>query len=162
MPSTSALSLIDFVDLGPLTTTFSAPAACATGDDHLGLARPSNPGFPVLFKDCELPTWGDCIPSGAEIDKDYAEREGDFERNLAVYYHSGSVCPDSWTTAGVAAKDGNGKLSTEGVFAPSDVTTAPKFNPTPNIFMEALGPNETAIVCCPRYVLFLDTSPLVL
>ncbi|KAI9170585.1 hypothetical protein HJFPF1_00053 [Paramyrothecium foliicola] len=150
MPSSTALYNIDFVNLGPLTTTYTAPAACATSN-NIAMARLGSPGFPRLFEKCDLPTYGDCVPNGRELDEDEAERYETHGQGRAIYYHQpASICPDAWTTAGVAAKGSDGKVSSSGIYVPpSDLTELPGSNPTPNIFMEALNPGETAVVCCP-------------
>lgn len=107
------------------------------------------------------------------------------------YYSPGLHCPDQYTTAGIAVKDGSGSVVTSsGLFAPtaegsetigpgpqthtvtqkvifgdtstSYATTAytttfvPGYNPDWNVFMQALAPSETAVVCCPRY----DSLPI--
>jgi hypothetical protein len=83
-----------------------------------------------------------------------------------MYYSPGIGCPAPWTTAGAATKYDNGSLALSGILAPSGLTTAlppiftgadaedvtPPQNPIPNIFVEAMGPGETAVVCCPEYV----------
>jgi hypothetical protein len=158
MPSSTALYNIDFVNLGALTTTWSAPAACATSN-RIGMAYHDAPGFPVLFESCEAPKYGDCLPNGDKLDKDFAKRLDTHGLGNAIYYHQpASACPESWTTAGIAAKGSDGKVSSSGIYVPPDYTTLPDLNPTPNVFMEALKPGETAIVCCPRYVLLSRPS----
>ncbi|KAK1623410.1 hypothetical protein BDP81DRAFT_454518 [Colletotrichum phormii] len=76
-----------------------------------------------------------------------------------AYFSPASSCPDQYTTAGVAAKNAEGAISSSGLFVPpfvrvpfrsghmSDRLVA---NPLVNVFMEALDRNETAVVCCPN------------
>jgi hypothetical protein len=149
MPSSAALYNHDFVNLGPIDAGWAQPESCASAG-RIGMAAKSTIGFPYLFETCDVPAYGECIPNGDKLDADYAERHNTFGLANAIYYHqpAASECPQGWEQAGIAAKDKEGKVSSSGIYAPT-VTKPPKSNPTPNIFIEALNPGETAIVCCP-------------
>ncbi|KFA50651.1 hypothetical protein S40293_04894 [Stachybotrys chartarum IBT 40293] len=156
----SSLSQLSFINLGALTTTYTPPPACATEVARVAIARTSLPHDIAWFEDCDGPsfgTFGSCLPYGADRDEDMLARE-EARQSSAVYYHSpGYQCPESWTTAGVAARAEGGDLSWTGIFGTTraiNLTTTvdmvyPTTNPVPNILMEALEPQETAVICCP-------------
>jgi hypothetical protein len=155
----ASLSALNLINLGPLTTTYTPPAACATETARVAIARTNSVHNIAWFEDCEQPqfgTFGSCLPYGAERDADALASE-QARHSSAVYYHSpGIACPESWTTAGVAARVGN-EYSIDGIFGTTraiNLTTTieivyPTTNPVPNILREALEPSETAVVCCP-------------
>ncbi|KAK1671857.1 hypothetical protein BDP55DRAFT_731933 [Colletotrichum godetiae] len=162
MPLTE-LSQHAITNLGPLTTAFTAPASCATSS--LGLYLAFESAFPdrvqpFYRQKCEVPDYGECFPSGAVFDDmRSAAITGRSDRaGTIAYFSPASSCPDQYTTAGVAAKNAEGAVSSSGVFVPpfvrvpfgsghmSDRLVA---NPLVNVFMEALDRNETAVVCCP-------------
>ncbi|KZL85881.1 hypothetical protein CI238_11165 [Colletotrichum incanum] len=167
MPVTE-LSQHPITNLGPLTTVFTPPSACATRSPALYLALESaftdrvqafNP------KKCEYNPLGDCFPSGSALDAAYTSASSlGFPGAPSIQYFSpASVCPDSYTTAGVAAKNSNGEVSSIGVFKPpvmdspigSEREGSPfagiiGSNPILNVLAEALDNGETAVICCPK------------
>jgi hypothetical protein len=185
--SATSLSHYTFTNVGPLTTTWTAPQSCVTQAD-VYLAATEIPDEPYLGSKCDSSPLGNCYVGGAtQIDEIYSINRDSWDGYVAPYYSPGLSCPDKYTTAGIAIKDGDGKLvSSSGFFAPTTygtmtigpgpepytstqtryqgrnttrvstetVTTtwAPYTNPQWNVFMEALAPSETAVVCCPRYV----------
>lgn len=208
MPSITSISHFTLTNLGPLTTTWTAPQSCATKTNIVYLAQTLAPANAWYSPDCLIHPPGDCYPGGAsQIDDIYKAFESVIVAGPIPYYSPGLHCPDTWTTAGIAVKDGNGTLvSSSGLFAPTAIhgisikpgpsitytdtyvppqqtvtttrtvnssltqvittthspsieletittTFAPSSNPAWNIFMEAMAPSETAVVCCPRYEL---------
>jgi hypothetical protein len=202
MPSTTSLSQFILANLGPLTTTWTAPASCATQTNEVYLASTLFPAEGYYSSTCDTQLLGDCFPAGAQLDALWNASENAVVGGPLPYYSPGLFCPDTWTTAGIAVKDGNGKLvSSSGLFAPTlygfitigpdptityaetessrtttdtatyvkgpsstvtstyfpttivetfTTTFAPQSNPGWNVFMEAMAPSETAVVCCPR------------
>ncbi|KAF9876769.1 hypothetical protein CkaCkLH20_05615 [Colletotrichum karsti] len=160
MPSATEVSQVVLSNLGPMTTVFTPPASCATASPQLFLAFTNVPGvLPFYGRDCEKYALGDCFPSGKAIDDGRASFRSSPSLNNhgTLYYLSpASVCPDGHTTVGVAAKDGDGKVSSSGLYVPPVWTAGdslgrePRMNPVENIFMEALDAGETAVVCCPE------------
>ncbi|GKT44336.1 uncharacterized protein ColSpa_04517 [Colletotrichum spaethianum] len=168
MPVTE-LSQHPLTNLGPLTTVFTAPSACATRSPDLYLAFESaftdrvQPFFP---KRCEYNPLSNCFPSGSALDASYTSASSlGFPGGQAIAYFSpASICPEAYTTAGVAAKNSNGEVSSAGVFSPPVVEvpigSQPEgrgplagiigSNPILNVLTEALDNGEIAVICCPR------------
>lgn len=161
MPTVTELSQHPIINVGPLTTAFTAPTSCATASPHLHLALHSaypDRVSPFYSQKCEYAEHGDCFPSGKALDDAYSsDLSTGFNSAATIHYFSpASVCPDAYTTVGVAAKNSDGDISSSGLFVPPVVTVAISAgqilgsNPMVNVLMEALDPNETAVVCCPR------------
>jgi hypothetical protein len=159
MPSVNTLSQYTFHNLGPLTSTWTAPASCATAKNPLYLAPANDPSRAVYGESCSVVSAGDCFPSGSALDSILAPRAGSPSLPYLVEIFSpGLVCPDNWSTVGVAVKDSAGSISSTGAFSTQVSVTAssttsifmPRNNPAPNVLMEALAPGETAIMCCPK------------
>ncbi|KAH7038217.1 uncharacterized protein B0I36DRAFT_359807 [Microdochium trichocladiopsis] len=146
MPASAVLSQYTFANLGPMTTTYTAPAACYT-PTQVGLAPDYLPEAVAYVSTCaERFSASDCVQAGSVFDEDWAEST----RRFIHYYSPGLVCPDRWTTAGVASKGNGTAIDSTGVFAPTGFGThAPVYNPAWNIAMENLADGETAILCCP-------------
>ena len=133
MPSVTSLSQFTLQNLGPLTTTFTAPSSCATLQPAVALARTQQPSVPYWLEDCDEldDTLEDCRPSGKAY-FDLVDRDGDDATapvKVIPYFSPGLICPESWTTAGVAVKDADGSvISTSGLYALP--TSAPSPSPT--------------------------------
>lgn len=172
MPTVTSVSGWELHNLGPLTTTFTAPSPCATArasDIKLGREVTwSYPGWPEWYRDCDPRTLGECLPSGSVIDEDQSSRRSALDNpGQQVYYHSpGTACPSGWTTAGYVVKDNDGTLTA--TWGPQRVITPGLEDPRwatltsvetvlvtrdllQNVYQNALGPGETGIACCPRY-----------
>lgn len=197
MPSLTSLSLYTLTNLGPLTTTWTAPATCIT-PAAVYLAPTDIPDQAYISSECAALHDGACYPGViTHINEIYTTEENGLVGGVIPYYSPGLYCPYRYATAGIAVKDGDGKLvNSSGLFARTTygevtigsgvetytstmtgyvrvtttteslvdsytstwvsivavpTTIAPSFNPNWNVFMEALGPSETAVVCCPRY-----------
>ncbi|KAI1866587.1 hypothetical protein JX265_007888 [Neoarthrinium moseri] len=158
MPSVTSLSQQLFRNVGPLTTTFTAPASCAT-QSAVALAPVDQPAIAAWLDGCGIRSVGDCLPNGQTVDNVYASDLATYSANDFLYYSPGVICPASWTTVGVAVKDDKGSVSVTGIYEPAAQVTAtpgatslvtPAQNPPPNIFVEGLDLGETAIACCPE------------
>ena len=159
MPSATRVSQFALTNFGPLTSTFTADAICATNTGILQLASKESPNAIIFNTDCKLATVGTCFPSGSALDARASTVFDDAGDNFIGYFSPGIACPSGWNTVGVAAKGGDGKMSTTGIFARPkglDATPSPSgvplFNPPMNAFTAALDAGETAAVCCPRYI----------
>ncbi|KAI1257492.1 hypothetical protein MGN70_000534 [Eutypa lata] len=129
MPTITTLSSYILHNLGPLTTTFTAPASCATTPPAASLALPELPMYAYWAESCTYVghRLADCFPSGAAWEERYyySVRSTDDPRppDEIPFFSPAAACPSAWTTAGVAARargeDGASLLSPEGIFAPS-------------------------------------------
>lgn len=167
MPTATTLSGASLINNGPLTTTFTAPASCST--DYavlLGLAT-----APTLFEwsaECDRFAPADCNPSGAALQSlGTAIQGGNPKAGFVIVYHSpGLICPAGWATVGAAAKASPSSLSISGAFDVSGAIptgTGPHddfFENGMDVFLDALDPGETAVLCCPRFALplFFNSS----
>ncbi|KAF3352538.1 GPI-anchor transamidase [Verticillium dahliae VDG1] len=158
MPTTTWASDFDLVNLGPLTTTFTAPPECTLPVQGVGLGPDAyEPDYILWNQQCDIVTAGNCLPSGSTMDDDYNSRTGQPNRGYQLYYYSpAAACPADWKTVGLVSRANDGSLSYSGVFDPSwvtrpeaSVTTKTVFNPLVHRWANALGPQETGIACCP-------------
>jgi hypothetical protein len=162
MPTVTSLSQYAVSNVGPLTTTFTAPPAC-TSPANVQLAPVQSPEMLTWAADCNLTRRYECTPSGNRISSAMASMD---EANPAYgfqipYYSPGLICPSGWVTVGMLAKSADGKESRSGVFAPQTTTTSvngdqaadlpmgPAFPAPMDVFEAALLPSETAALCCP-------------
>lgn len=80
------------------------------------------------------------------------------------YFSPGLDCPAGWNTVGVAARDADSSLSASGLLEPTTTVQSPSLIPhwenAATLFVDLLDPGETAVVCCPRYVLALSVENL--
>lgn len=169
MPTTSVAGVLPITNLGPLTTTFTAPSTCATQPAISGAGgadvKPPRVNWPE--GNCEkglerADHYPDCLPSG---DKWRELVEGSNNgRYPQPYYSPGLHCPRGYTTVGIAEVN-DSTTSVSGILDPTftyheysitswlfKVTGVPDFPLPVYQFTSALGPGETAIVCCPRFV----------
>lgn len=169
MPS-SSFSMYTLVNLGPLTTTFTAPESCTTTPIGYGHKESQWLG-PFWMADCEQATFSDCMPSGSAMDEQArsAWPTTAAPRYMPITYHSpGNVCPSGWATVGSVEKDAAGNATTSWDFDPgvtswfeqtpavytarrSDTETTLIYGtPFHVMWADALEPEETGIACCPR------------
>ncbi|KAF0316026.1 hypothetical protein GQ607_016716 [Colletotrichum asianum] len=168
---TSMISQVALVNIGPLTTTWTAPSACATitHPPYLAQSYAVAAGIPFWAEDCASLTddpFNECVPSATKMNEEWASRKDNPMIDDVVYYHSpGNICPSNWTTVGVAARGDGTSYSLSGIYADptftliqSDSTTThivtqsgarPGIQPAANMFMSAIEPHETAVACCP-------------
>jgi len=157
MPSATTLGGLGFLNNGPLTTTFTAPASCSTAGFYTEIAYASDISEPFYGVDCTSIPAVDCKPSGPVITS-LATALGagnPAAYNLGAYYSPGLVCPAGWTTAGAATKvnptsttisGAAFSLNASALIQPDDPFF---FDPWTDAFLSALDPKETAVACCP-------------
>ncbi|KAL0934446.1 uncharacterized protein CTRU02_211245 [Colletotrichum truncatum] len=161
MPTVTETSQIGFSNIGPLTTVFTPPAACATAAPDLWLAMSDEEMTsrvrPFFKKECEPKLLDECYASGLVDGAAYSSAVSVGYPGLGVigYFSPASACPHAHTTVGVASKGEDGKVSSSGIFVPPVVTEGSQSdlwlqNPPLNVMMEVLDKNETAIICCPQ------------
>lgn len=158
MPTATSLSGYSLSNIGPLTTTFSAPASCST--NYIGLGVASIPTEIVWMITCPFVPPADCNPTGSVIQSIFTIGEGGNPTagNILVYHSPGLVCPAGWETVGAAAKPNPTSTSISGAFNLSTAFPAGGggsfFVPAADVLIEVLEPGETAVLCCPRFVLY--------
>ncbi|UQC90611.1 uncharacterized protein CLUP02_16141 [Colletotrichum lupini] len=164
MPLTE-LSQHAITNVGPLTTIFTAPSSCATSSPGLWLAAESvltDRVQPFFRQKCEGSAYGECFPSGTVFDQIHSAATATVDAGTIAYFSPASVCPDQYTTAGVAAKNAEGTISSSGVFVPP-IVSVPfgsgymsdrlAYNPIVNVLMEALEKSVYgAMTACQRLV----------
>ncbi|KAF4959380.1 hypothetical protein FSARC_10756 [Fusarium sarcochroum] len=100
-------------NLGPLTTTFTAPSSCATNTNRIVYANASSASGAYGGPTCNFKPIGDCIPSGKSWDS-LSEQTTKFIQGRHAYFSPGVVCPqdgkltyftDAWLTYSAIAKD---------------------------------------------------------
>ncbi|KAK7217781.1 hypothetical protein V2G26_005784 [Clonostachys chloroleuca] len=144
-------------NLGPLTTTFTAPSSCATNSDNLVWYSRFDSTVTGIGRDRYLGqetcrdgvTRGACAPSGEAIDKLVSASPS----SSNIWYHSpGIACPSGWTTAGTLK--GGAEPTGSGIFNQEAIT--PWGNESsyqaiflPQLFANALGNDEAMAMCCP-------------
>ncbi|KAK8010057.1 hypothetical protein PG990_009022 [Apiospora arundinis] len=171
MPSTTSLGPHSFYNAGPLTTTYTAPASCATvNTDHLMMGHRTAPDH-FRYGVCAFDQ-GDCVPSGGALDSQNA-KNGFRANSRFDYFSPGLHCPHGWATVGVATRNAEGVITSSGpafTFASSTVTvdedhTSSTFRSTSTAILEsdmgsfaypgrhgllaAMDRGETAVMCCP-------------
>lgn len=166
---TSTISGVDLVNLGPLTTTWTAPTSCASAPISVQLAYATNykDGVAMWWDNCDVRTdiYDECMPSAPPANQEWASRQAELNPqrlDFQLYHSPGIACPADWFTAGLAIKEGPSSYTVNGSFAdptftrtfPTRTTTmsriTPGFRPSNEIFLSAMEVSETAVICCPR------------
>ncbi|KAH8662564.1 hypothetical protein BX600DRAFT_551288 [Xylariales sp. PMI_506] len=156
MPTTTAVFGVGLVNLGPLTTTFTASPSCATNFARLVMANASDINQFIAPISCdEAAGYNDeCYPSGdaasSVLSKHY---NGPPSQREIFYFSPGVACPSGWTAAGSAVNAGS-TASLEGVFTQDPNAGLPDNLiavgiPAKSVFLEAMAPSETLVYCCP-------------
>lgn len=157
MPSTEFFGY-SALNLGPLTTTFTAPSSCATQTDHQLFANATSPHFPYLpAESCTMKPYGDCYPSGEEWDSE-AKQTTKFVQGIYQYFSPGIACPKGWETVGLLKHGSStGQFGISGVLTVSadpaiygidDEVSSEVLRPT-DFWKNVLDRSETMAVCCP-------------
>ncbi|KAF5667069.1 hypothetical protein FHETE_5772 [Fusarium heterosporum] len=155
MPSRTEYFGYGFSNLGPLTTTYEAPAACTTATtDRIYFANATSADIVFGAARCDEPEpLGKCVPSGLAWDKMMSSRAGYIDQGYWAFHSPGVVCPKGWTTAGTLAHGNKtGSVDKSGVFTqppfpfgqPIDYLLTPE-----EILLNVLEPSETFAYCCP-------------
>ncbi|PSR99235.1 hypothetical protein BD289DRAFT_47724 [Coniella lustricola] len=127
--------------------------------------------FRFIGNDCAFTsiTIGDCLPSGSVLDSVWmslqtsSREEQEILTPTLAYYSPALDCPKDWSTVGLATKLANGSVTSTGpafgivdaetIYQASSTTTQVRLsdleNPPPNAILNAMGPGETAVLCCP-------------
>ncbi|KAF4953087.1 hypothetical protein FGADI_6237 [Fusarium gaditjirri] len=150
MPTSTEFFGVTAHNLGPLTTTFSAPSACATGTDHHAIVNASAPERLWGFPTCGFKDRGSCMPSGKSYDSLRCVTTP-LNRVWNHYYSPGIACPSGWTTAGAMVKEGESSLSVSGIFSSrvQASTTGPVQLEPIDFWAKIMDVSETIAYCCP-------------
>jgi len=104
----------------------------------------------------------DCNPSGSAVRSIISSvaGAGPSAGMLVAYNSPGLICPSGWATIGAAAKPNPTSTSISGAFNQSDAIPTGSniafFEPQLDVFLAALDPGETAILCCPSSYTAVD------
>ncbi|KAH7253620.1 uncharacterized protein BKA55DRAFT_689118 [Fusarium redolens] len=150
MPTSTEFFGFTAHNLGPLTTTFSASSACATGTDHHVIVNASSADWIWGYPTCGFQDYGSCIPSGKSYDS-LRSLTTPLNRAWYHYYSPEIACPSGWTTAGTMIKEGESSLSVSGVFTSriqASTTGAVQLEPA-DFWGEIMNVSETIAYCCP-------------
>ncbi|KAF4450043.1 hypothetical protein F53441_6748 [Fusarium austroafricanum] len=140
-------------NLGPLTTTFTAPSACATATDHHVYVNKSSVPYMLGIPTCGIKDFGSCMPSGKSFDS-LRKQTTSLNQGQYYYYSPGVVCPSSWSAVGALTKQGSDSVSASGVFTrplfddEDRITGAMQLQPE-DFWSEVLDTSETLVYCCP-------------
>ncbi|KAL6918971.1 hypothetical protein FSHL1_002952 [Fusarium sambucinum] len=162
MPTATEFFGISANNLGPLTTTYTAPSSCTgtSNTDHILYANATSPYLDyMLSSSCKAKPFGDCYPSGKERDA-VATQTTTVGQGLYHYFSPGFACPDGWETA-ATLKHGSksGEIDVSGILTvsathaterlKSDFSAALPLHPT-DFWRNVLEKSETLALCCPR------------
>ncbi|KAM6534097.1 hypothetical protein FALCPG4_007035 [Fusarium falciforme] len=151
MPTTTEYLGYTITNLGPLTTTYTGPAECATATDNIQFVQADLPWIPGAwgYPSCIPGDYGKCIPSGDAYDKLAKEHAYTWQQGFFPYYSPGLVCPKGWTTAGEYAKSKG--TPTEGMLTvqPENSMTQPQMLALTSVWTSVLEDSETLVYCCP-------------
>lgn len=151
-------------NIGPLTTTYTAPPSCSTDFSYVQIGQTwtdsdtnATSVVPVGISCGQpYPTVGSCLPSGAKLDEDYSSIGTDAVQTgyTLGYYSPGLACPSGWDTVGVATKTEGGSITSSGIgFAsPSPLDEADLSyiqNVGPNVLLAGMDDGDAAVLCCP-------------
>lgn len=125
-------------NIGPLTTTFEAPATC-TGIDVAGTGHEAffEQNYFINTARCNTTLFNDCIPSptgGVALLEKWPE-------SYATYHSPGLICPKGWATAKSYA---SATSSEQPIFATG--------RPDEEFYLDQypLEEAETLVLCCPE------------
>lgn len=172
MPTATTVSDFTLLNLGPLTTTFTAPSSCATATaSRFGLGYAEVPFYGSMRSeqcgmDRYMYTGSDtaCYPSASAHNANYMSAYAARPFRYPIQYHSpGNACPAGWTTAATMTVDTDNKKTVsfeydEAIHSFFMRQQAYYYHanfiigimPAVSIFVDALGPGETGVACCPR------------
>ena len=156
MPTATEFFGITAHNLGPLTTTFTAPSSCATSinDNHVLFVNTTSPYYQAGRPRCGFATYADCFPSGDELDAFISQTPPTLFRTTSLYFSPGLACPAGWKTVGALAHAESGKMSASGALAqePPDADLEyPRAAWVTDVWRNMLHKSETLAYCCPRY-----------
>ncbi|CAG7560678.1 unnamed protein product [Fusarium equiseti] len=150
MPTATEFFGFSAHNLGPLTTTFTAPSSCATGTDHIVFVNASDPVRMEGVPTCGAETFGDCLPSGSDRDT-VLYQTTEWVQGQYFYYSPGITCPSGWRTVGALKHDGEDSSASGALASPTwrDDGRFPSPLPPQEFWLGLLDPSETLAFCCP-------------
>ncbi|KAF4469141.1 hypothetical protein FALBO_3964 [Fusarium albosuccineum] len=154
MPTATTFFGRTITNLGPLTTTYTAPTPCATATNNIYFGPSPFPSIEWVRPTCVRGNYSDCIPSGDALDKLSREYINTVDQRYIPYFSPGLACPDGWTTVGTL-NNAQGTKGSSGIF-----TEVPYIIPENDhmirwmmlsqFWRELLHDSETPAYCCPR------------
>lgn len=158
VPSTASYFDGTLVNAGPLTSTFTPPAACTRPLNH-GIDLVLSDGFTAHWstscgQDTKAKRQSQCRPSESAwvnaASSDYSK-----DGHKRTYFSPGLACPSGWTTGGVAVLGQHSTVSSSGGGFPTK--SPPPWQPFQTLpfasyFVDNMEVFETMAFCCPRYV----------
>jgi hypothetical protein len=155
MPTATQYFGVAITNLGPLTTTYTAPSSCLTATtDHIQYAISGSLEYVIGSPKCTADSLGKCIPSGSVLDSMVAERFGrQSGQGFQHYYSPGVYCPHGWTTAAVLAHgEKTDSVERSGFFTATanGNWSMPQGMRPDDEWLNILEPSETLAYCCPR------------
>ncbi|QPC76772.1 hypothetical protein HYE68_007524 [Fusarium pseudograminearum] len=152
MPTATEFWGFNAHNMGPLTTTFTAPSSCSTGTDHHVFVNASSPVRIFGVPTCGPMTFGDCIPSASAWESIH-EQTTEFVQGQYAYFSPGLACPSGWSTVGTLAHGGDDddKASASGALESPDWDEFrnPNYLHPTEFWLGLLEPSETLAYCCP-------------
>ncbi|KAJ5774894.1 hypothetical protein N7457_009790 [Penicillium paradoxum] len=142
MPNVTALFQTILTNWGPLTTTWTAPAHCATESPLIN-----------IYSSADLPAWGwyaqcsvavyDCVPTATHTAAPTVTLSSTAGHAKIAYYSPGLYCPSGYATVGIASRDGDKPVNATGtLMSPSTTSTEPpSYNNPVNLMVQALDPS---------------------
>ncbi|KAI6777121.1 hypothetical protein HG530_001066 [Fusarium avenaceum] len=154
MPTATQYFGVAITNLGPLTTTYTAPSSCLTATtDHIQYAISGSLEYVIGSPKCTADSLGKCIPSGSVLDSMVAEMFGrQSGQGFQHYYSPGVYCPHGWTTAAVLAHgQKTDSVERSGFFTATarGNWSMPQGMRPDDEWLNILEPSETLAYCCP-------------
>ncbi|KAJ3546376.1 hypothetical protein NM208_g2023 [Fusarium decemcellulare] len=156
MPTATTFFGRTITNLGPLTTTYTAPTSCATATNNIYFGPSLFPSVEWFRPTCVPGNYSDCIPSGGAVDKLSREYINTVDQRYIPYFSPGLACPDGWTTVG-AINMAQGSEGSSGIFTehPYNIKNTPendhvlRWMMLSQFWLELLEDSETLAYCCP-------------
>ncbi|KAJ4113891.1 hypothetical protein NW768_011421 [Fusarium equiseti] len=150
MPTATEFFGFSAHNLGPLTTTFTAPSSCATGTDHIVFVNASDPVRKGGVPTCGGERFSDCLPSGSARDT-ILHQTTEWVQGQYFYYSPGIACPSGWRTVGALKHDGDESSASGALASPTwgDFEGALRPLPPQQFWLGLLDQSETLAFCCP-------------
>lgn len=160
MPTATSIEGEPVFNLGPLTSTWSAPSSCYTNGFNTALAYNILPEEGILLNSilgCAFNVWDemdDCFPDGGDFMSTITSLSNKPEPTYGGhYFHSpGRECPEGWYTAGAATMNSESDVEKTGIMFETYATKSigdVYFKPYGQRFADGLDAGETGIWCCP-------------
>ncbi|KAJ3549512.1 hypothetical protein NM208_g480 [Fusarium decemcellulare] len=154
MPTTTEYFGYGFSNLGPLTTTYTAPSSCSTNTDRVFFANESDIQVVLGYPSCDWGLKDECYPSGSDWET-LANATSVPPHGLYVYFSPGVACPAGWETAGTLAHASEtseiamGALSETPDWRATYTGGGPTIVRATDMWLGILDTSETLALCCP-------------